>query len=210
MEEKKTGSKKTFSPEQEDAINTRDRTLLVSAAAGSGKTTTLTERIIRSLLDGENPESITNMLIVTFTNASVYDLKEKISEALTNAALENPENKRLEDELRSLDYARIMTIDSFCAQLVRENAERLGITPLYRVSEGAETEILERAVMDSIIDRAYRGELIPEVMPDRFELLCDALTGEIRMGKIMSAIKKIYNFVLVLVMTLLLSFNFIS
>ena len=176
MQEKKTASKRTFSPEQESAINTRDRTLLVSAAAGSGKTTTLTERIIRSLLDEENPESIQNMLIVTFTNASVFDLKEKISEALTEASLLHPENKRLEAELRALDLARIMTIDSFCAELVKTNAERLGITPLYRVSEGAETLILERSVIDALIDRAFRGE-ISEISPERFEVLCDALTG---------------------------------
>ena len=168
--------KKIFSPEQESAINTRDRTLLVSAAAGSGKTTTLTERIIRSLLDEKNPESIQNMLIVTFTNASVADLKEKISEALINASLEHPENKRLETELRALDYARIMTIDSFCAELVKTNAERLGITPLYRVSEGAESAILERSVMDALLDRAFCGEL-DKIPPEKFESLCDALTG---------------------------------
>ena len=177
MEEKKTASKKTFSPEQESAICTRDRTLLVSAAAGSGKTTTLTERIIRSLLDENNPESIQNMLIVTFTNASVFDLKEKISEALSASSLAHPENKRLDEELRALDYARIMTIDSFCAEVVRANAERVGITPLYRVSEGAETEILERSVIEAMIDRAFRGEFSPEISPENFEGLCDALTG---------------------------------
>lgn len=169
--------KKVFSPEQERAINTRDRTLLVSAAAGSGKTTTLTERIIRSLLDEKAPESIQNMLIVTFTNASVFDLKEKISAALTEASLEHPEDKRLEEELRSLDYAKIMTIDSFCAEAVRINAERLGITPLYRIAETAEALILERSVIESLIDRAYRGELSDSVDPEKFEKLCDALTG---------------------------------
>ena len=77
--------KRVFSPDQTSAIETRDRTLLVSAAAGSGKTTTLTERIIRSLLDEKNPESLQNMLIVTFTNASVGDLVKKIKEALEAA-----------------------------------------------------------------------------------------------------------------------------
>ena len=178
MQEKKIPSaKKIFSPEQERAINTRDRTLLVSAAAGSGKTTTLTERIIRSLLDEKNPESIRDMLIVTFTNASVYDLREKISEALLAASLEHPESVRLEEELRSLDYARIMTIDSFCAELVRSNAERLGITPLYRVCEGAESAILQRSMIDALIERTFEGDLMPDITPERFELLCDALTG---------------------------------
>ena len=77
---------KTFSNEQLSAINTRDRTLLVSAAAGSGKTTTLTERIIRSLLDEDHPESLENMLIVTFTNAAVEELRDRISKAVKRAA----------------------------------------------------------------------------------------------------------------------------
>ena len=166
-----------FSPEQERAIETRDRTLLVSAAAGSGKTTTLTERIIRSLLDEKNPESISRMLIVTFTNASVLDLKEKVSKALTKAYLEHPENERLASEMRLLDGARIMTIDSFCSELIRSNAERLGISPLYRIADGAEALILERSVMESLIDAAFSGELSEDFSPSEFEAVCDALTG---------------------------------
>ena len=190
MEVKK---EKTFSPEQEDAIKTRDRTLLVSAAAGSGKTTTLTERIIRSLLDTEKPESIQNMLIVTFTNASVYDLKEKISEALSNAASLNPENKRLETELHALDHAKIMTIDSFCAELVRANAERLGISPSFRITETAEAIMLERAVLDALIEAAYSGELLPEIEPTDFEVLCDALTGVKNTSSIVDKFVKLYE-----------------
>ncbi|MBR5140276.1 MAG: UvrD-helicase domain-containing protein [Clostridia bacterium] len=169
--------KKKFSDEQQSAIDTRDRTVLVSAAAGSGKTTTLTERIIQQLLDEDNPKSIGDMLIVTFTNASVYDLRKKIGEALTEASLLAPENKSLEAQLRSLEYARIMTIDSFCAEVVRTHAERLGITPAYRISETAETLILERTLLDSLIDAALRGELGDEIDAEKFERLCDALTG---------------------------------
>ena len=169
--------KKIFSEEQEKAINTRDRTLLVSAAAGSGKTTTLTERIIRSLLDKDKPQSIRNMLIVTFTNASVFDLKEKISAALTKAAAENPENKRLEEEIYALGAAKIMTIDAFCAELVRTNAERLGITPVFRVADSAEALIIERGLLCTLTEAAYASELMPRVEPVAFEKLCDALTG---------------------------------
>ncbi len=169
--------KKIFSEEQEKAICTKDRTLLVSAAAGSGKTTTLTERIIRSLLDKENPESIQDMLIVTFTNASVFDLREKIGTALKAAVKKNPENKRLENELYALDAAKIMTIDAFCSELVRTNAERLGVTPAFRIADSAEALIMERGLLSALTEAAYRGELMPRVMPDAFERLCDALTG---------------------------------
>ena len=102
--------KKTeFSEEQLKAINTRDRTLLVSAAAGSGKTTTLTERIIRTLIGegGEKRESLSNMLIVTFTNAAVADMKEKIGKALKEKIIENPDDKELQKELYMLPSARI-------------------------------------------------------------------------------------------------------
>ena len=171
-------NKKTvFSPEQEIAIETRDRTLLVSAAAGSGKTTTLTERIIRSLLDEKNPESISRMLIVTFTNASVIDLKEKVSRALSDAYLSHPESARLADEIRLLEVAKISTIDSFCSELVRQNAERLGISPLYRIAESAEALILERSIMEALIEGAFSGEVELGVSMEEFESVCDALTG---------------------------------
>ena len=167
---------RVFSPEQLSAIETRDRTLLVSAAAGSGKTTTLTERIIRSLLDESHPESLENMLIVTFTNASTADMGRKIAEALKDAIRENPENKRLEKELYLLPSARISTIDSFLNEVVRTNAERVGIPPNYRLSEKAECTILECALIDNLIAAAFDGAL-PEVgTPDEFEAMCDCLT----------------------------------
>ena len=117
------------------------------------------------------------MLIVTFTNASVLDLKEKISKALTKAYLENPESTRLADELRLLDSAKIMTIDSFCTELIRANAERLGISPLYRIADGAEALILERSVMETLIEGAFLGDFSDELSVSAFESVCDALTG---------------------------------
>ena len=167
---------KTFSNEQLSAINTRDRTLLVSAAAGSGKTTTLTERIIRSLLDEKKPESLENMLIVTFTNASTADMGRKISEALKEAIKLNPENRRLEKELYLLPSARISTIDSFLNEIVRTNADRVGIPPNYRLAEKAECTILECALIDNLIAAAFDSAL-PEVgTPEEFEAMCDCLT----------------------------------
>ncbi len=167
---------KTFSPEQLSAIETRDRTLLVSAAAGSGKTTTLTERIIRSLLDEERPESLENMLIVTFTNASTADMGRKISEALKEAIKQNPENKRLEKELYLLPSARISTIDSFLNEIVRANADRVGVPPNYRLADKAECTILECALIDNLIAAVYDSQL-PEVgEPEEFEAMCDCLT----------------------------------
>ena len=165
-----------FSDEQLSAINTRDRTLLVSAAAGSGKTTTLTERIIRSLLDEDNPESLQNMLIVTFTNAVTADLNRKIAEALKEAIKANPENKRLERELHLLPGARISTIDSFCNDILRSNADKVGVPPNYRLAEKAETTILTDALLDALINAIYEGDM-PEVATTKeFERLASCLT----------------------------------
>jgi len=116
--------KREFTKEQLSAIETRDKTLLVSAAAGSGKTATLTERIIRSITDEKNPEDISRMLIVTFTNAAVDELRGRITAALKEKLAENPENKRLEHQLYMLPSARISTIDSFCNDILKNNTER--------------------------------------------------------------------------------------
>ena len=169
--------KRVFSPDQTSAIETRDRTLLVSAAAGSGKTTTLTERIIRSLLDEKNPESLQNMLIVTFTNASVGDLVKKIKEALEAAVSEHPENKRLENELYLLPSAKIRTIDAFCNEILRSNTDKCGVPPNYRIAESAEIRILSASLLDAMITAAHEGGLEGlGISADDFEQLTEALT----------------------------------
>ena len=169
--------KRIFSPDQTSAIETRDRTLLVSAAAGSGKTTTLTERIIRSLLDENQPESLQNMLIVTFTNASVGDLVKKIGEALSAAVAEHPENRRLENELYLLPSAKIRTIDAFCNEILRANTDKIGVPPNYRIAESAEIRILSSSLLDAMIGAAHEGVLTESgISPEDFETLTDALT----------------------------------
>lgn len=171
-------SKREFTPEQLSAIETRDKTLLVSAAAGSGKTATLTERIIRSITDKKNPESISNMLIVTFTNAAVKELKERISSALRLALAENKNDPRLEKELHMLPAARICTIDSFCNELLRNNTEKYGISPTYRIADTIEANILSKSVLSALIEAAYDGELSDEVASaEDFEELTSLFVG---------------------------------
>ena len=124
MEEKKVRS---WTEEQLSAINTRDKTLLVSAAAGSGKTATLTERIIRSLTDPVNPMNIDSILVVTFTKAAAGELRAKISRALNKAVEENPDNAHLKRQLYLLPSAKIRTIDSFCNEILRANCDRVAL-----------------------------------------------------------------------------------
>lgn len=183
---------KKFSSEQLAAINTRDRTLIVSAAAGSGKTTTLTERIIRSLLDDEKPTSISKMLIVTFTNASVADLKDKIARALKEAVAANPENTRLENELFALPTAHISTIDAFCSEVVRQNSEKIDVPSNYRLASDVEATVLSDSILDATVDLAYDG-LIEGITPENMEELSDALTSSKTTSSLAEVLRMLYE-----------------
>ena len=163
--------------EQQLAIDVRDKTLLVSAAAGSGKTATLTARIIESILDEDNPQDIGRMLIATYTNAAVDELRDRIGKAIKKAALENPGNSRLEEQLLRLKDAKILTITSFCNSILRSSAESVGISPNYRIAEPAEAKILSSSVLEALINAAFEGE-IPEVCsPEEFIELADCLAN---------------------------------
>ncbi len=178
---------------QRMAIDTRDRTLLVSAAAGSGKTATLTERIISSLLDSERPMKIENMLIVTFTNAAVGELRDRISAALKKAIAEHPENKELERQLLLLPGAKICTIDSFCSDILRANCERVGVNPGYRIADGAEAELIAERVLDGIFEAVYDGRLPEVASADELEELADCLTEARSVGDLALNVRLIYK-----------------
>lgn len=169
-----------WTEEQLSAIETRDRTLLVSAAAGSGKTATLTERVIRSLTDGENPVDIDSLLVVTFTNAAAAELRAKLSLALSEAVRKNPNDKRLERQLFMLPAAKIRTIDSFCSEVLRANCDRVGVLPNYRIADAAECELLAASLADGLIESVYRGELPEIASPEEFDELADCLTDSKR------------------------------
>ncbi len=142
---------------QESAITTIDKTLLVSAAAGSGKTATLTERIIRSLIDPDGP-SISRMLVVTYTRAAAAELKVKISKALSAALAENPKNHRLAEQMMMLESAKICTIDSFYFDIVKSHATHLELSGKLRIADDAEMTILYRGEMERVIDEMYASQ----------------------------------------------------
>ena len=138
---------------QIEAIETRGTSLLVSAAAGSGKTATLTRRIITSLLSGEG--DISRMLIVTFTRAAVAELKERIEKALEAASAEDPALRR---QLYLLESAKICTIHSFCLDVIRPNFDKVGLPAKFRTLDDAEEKILKRSTMDQLISDCYDNE----------------------------------------------------
>ncbi len=143
---------------QSAAINTRGKDLLISAAAGSGKTATLTERIIRSLTDKENPSDISKMLIVTFTRAAAAELRQRIFTAITDALANDPANRHLSGQLVKIGNAKICTIDSFYLDLIRENFASLGLPPAFRIADTAEAEILSKEIMSDTVNRFYDAD----------------------------------------------------
>ena len=181
-----------WTDEQLSAINTRDKTLLVSAAAGSGKTATLTERIIRSLTDPVSHMDIDSILVVTFTNAAAAELRAKISRALNKAVEENPTDKHLKRQLHLLPSAKIRTIDSFCNDILRANCDRVGVSPGYRIADTAECELLAISIIEGLIEAVYNGTMPEIASPDEFEELADCLTDSGRTEELAEVLRFIH------------------
>ena len=147
---------RSWTPSQEAAMRQRGKTLLVSAAAGSGKTSVLTERIIRSLTDREHPADLSRMLIVTFTRAASAELKGRIAEALSRAMAEYPSDPHLQRQLFLLGSAQISTIDSFFQKAVRANFEQLGLPSSFRIADESEIAPLCTEILDGLIEEYYQ------------------------------------------------------
>ncbi len=186
-------AKRAPTPEQLDAINTRGKTLLVSAAAGSGKTHTLINRIIASLLREDEPEDINRILIVTFTNAATDEVKKRISDALTEAVEAHPENARLSRQLTLLPMAKIFTIDAFCNDILKRNADRAGVPPNYRIADSAEVAILSFSILEGLIGAIYDGALPELSTAEEFSALADALTSSKKNSELEEVLLKLYE-----------------
>jgi len=145
-----------WTSEQLKAIDSRDGTVLVSAAAGSGKTAVLVERVIRRLMDKNKPCSADRLLIVTFTRAATQQMRERIFEAISEKLRENPDDTHLKRQLVMLPFANISTIDSFCNEIVRENFHSIELTPDYKLLEGAQLKLVEADAMSRTLDELYK------------------------------------------------------
>lgn len=146
----------SWTPSQEAAMNIHGCDLLVSAAAGSGKTSVLTERIIRALTDPDNPADLSRMLIVTFTRASAADLKAKIAKALGDALEKDPQNKHLSRQIFLLGSAQISTIDSFFQKAVKANFEQLSLPASFRLADEKELFLLKTEVLSGVLSAFYK------------------------------------------------------
>lgn len=145
-----------FTPEQQQVIELRDRNILVSAAAGSGKTAVLVERIIRMITDESRPMDIDRLLVVTFTNAAAAEMRERISLAIGRKLEENPGNIHLQRQDSLLHNAQITTIDSFCLFIIRNNFNDIGLDPGFRVADEGELKLLGQDVMRELLEEQYQ------------------------------------------------------
>lgn len=149
-----------WTEEQREVIETRDKNILVSAAAGSGKTAVLTERILTLVTDKEHPVDIDRLVVVTFTRAAAAEMRERILKALQKKAEESGnEDAYLQKQLSYVHNARITTIDSFCMDVVRENFAALNIDPVFKIGEEGELVLLKADVIAKIMEEHYeKGE----------------------------------------------------
>ena len=150
-----------WTEEQRQVIDLRHRNLLVSAAAGSGKTAVLVARILSLITDPEHPADIDRLLVVTFTRAAAGEMKERIGRALEERLRQDPDNAHLQRQGVLLDHAQISTIDGFCTFVLQNYYHRIGLDPGYRIAEENELKVLQNDVLAQMLEEEYEAAQEP-------------------------------------------------
>ena len=145
-----------WTDEQKQAIYEKDSNILVAAAAGSGKTAVLVERIINKIINEKI--DIDRLLVVTFTNAAASEMRERVLKAIYKKIDENPEDERLQRQVTLLNKASICTIDSFCLDVVRNNFFEIDISQNFRIADTTEIEILQQDVLEELFEEKYESK----------------------------------------------------
>jgi len=140
---------------QQKVIDTRNKNVLVSAAAGSGKTAVLVERIISMISEGEHPIDIDHLLVVTFTNAAAAEMRSRIGKAIEEKLLKQPNNHHLQKQISLLQSAQITTIHSFCLNVIRNYFHRIDLDPSFKIAEESEITLMKSDVISDLLERWY-------------------------------------------------------
>ncbi len=172
---------------QSQAIDTKG-SVLVTAAAGSGKTAVLVERVVKMLCDKENPVSVDRLLIVTFTNAAAAEMRGRIEKRLADELYKNPGDRHLKRQMLLLPSAQICTIDTFCINLVRDNFAVFSLSPDFKIVTEEELYPIYDAAMAEILDQYYQGDF------QKLVGLMDALSCGGDDGRLKEAVLKIFGF----------------
>ena len=148
-----------LTPDQELAVHNRGGKLLVSAAAGSGKTKVLVDRLLDYLTDEKDPANLDEFLIITYTKAAALELRSKIASKLAQRIAQQPENAHLQRQLQRLFLTQISTVHSFCTAILQEYAYRVNLPGDFRVAEETECAEIRAALMKDLLERAYETTL---------------------------------------------------
>lgn len=148
----------TWTREQQQVISLRNRNILVSAAAGSGKTAVLVERILSMVTDPVQPVDIDRLLIVTFTKAAAGEMRERIRDAIEKKIEEEPDNEHLQRQTTLIHNAQITTIHSFCQYVLRNHFHAIGLDPGFRVADEGELKLLRHDTAETLLEEAYASE----------------------------------------------------
>lgn len=162
-----------WTEEQQKVIDTRGKNILVSAAAGSGKTAVLVARILSVITDEKRPVDIDRLLVLTFTNAAAAEMRERVRDALELRAEAEPDNVHLQRQLVLVHNAKITTIHSFCLNVLRSYFQTLQIDPAFRVADEGEVLLLEQETVRETVEAAYAQR-----EPQFFDFLESAATGK--------------------------------
>ena len=174
--------------EQLQAIETRRCNLLVAAAAGSGKTAVLVERIIRIITDDENPVDIDRLLVVTFTSAAAAEMRERIAGAISKALENNPNSKNLQRQLTLLSRANITTMHSFCLDVIKNYFYTIDLDPSFRIGDETEATLMKNEIIEELFEEYYEND------NEEFKNLIEAYSGSKDDEKLKEMILSLYRF----------------
>lgn len=179
----------TWTDDQWKAIMAKDQDILVAAAAGSGKTAVLVERIIKKIINQEDPLDVDELLVVTFTNASAAEMRHRIGQALEKEITNNPTSKRLKRQLSLLNKASISTLHSFCLEVIRKYYYLIDIDPTFRIADSTEADLLRDEVLDELFEEEYGKE-----QNEAFYKVVDTFTNDRSDSALQELIHKLYDF----------------
>ena len=179
----------TFTDEQWKAIHASGKDILVSAAAGSGKTKVLITRMIEKVLNTEHPIDVDELLVVTFTNAAAAEMRHRMASALEEAIAADPSSVHLRRQLNLLNKAQISSLHSFCLQVVRQYSYVLDIDPGFRIADSTEAAILRDDTVALVLEDAYSQE-----NPEAIYRLSDSFTADRNDQAIETLIEKLYDY----------------
>ncbi|TNJ64164.1 helicase-exonuclease AddAB subunit AddA [Paenibacillus hemerocallicola] len=180
----------TWTDEQWEAVRLRGSDILVAAAAGSGKTAVLVERIIRRITDEREPVDVDRLLVATFTNAAAGEMRQRIREAIEKRLAEHPESEHLRRQIALIHRASITTLHSFCLDVIRRHHQRIRLDPAFRIANETEAELMRQDILSDLLEEQY-GQSEDD---SAFWRLADAFGGERGDDALFRLVQRLYDY----------------